>query len=123
MVKETNVIKLSSIMMNLYKVYPDLKSWNYKVLYRRDNEGFSDDSERKRWLGLRAKEIERTTQAICSFLDMGFCDSSDNPESYLKSLIKYYLVLMDAGKCNLNYQMASDDIFENYYMPETVEAS
>lgn len=121
MVKEVNVIKLSAFMRQLNTIYPDLKSWNYKVLYRRDQEGFKDESERKRWLGLRSKEIERTTQAICSFIEMGFEDKGQYPDSYFKSLIKYYIVLMDAKKYFLNYEMAADDIFENYYPAEIAE--
>lgn len=122
MVKEVSVIKLCDFMRKLNTIYPDLKSWNYRGLYRRGCEGFSEDSERKRWLGIRAKEIERTTQAICSFIEMGFEDNGKYPESYFKLLIKYYIVLMDSERFNLNYEMAADDIFENYY-PIEADAS
>ena len=109
MVKETSVIKLSGLMRNLYTIYPDLKSWNYKVLYKRDND-FEDEASKKRWFSIRSKEIEKTTQAIISFMEMDFDESIG--DGYLKLLIKYYLVLMDAKKYNLNFQMANDDIFE-----------
>ena len=112
MVKETSVIKLSVIMKQLDSMYPDLKSWNYKVLYRRDPIGFSDDGARKKWLAVRAREIEKTTQAIISFIEMGFEDRGQYPDSYFKRLIKYYLVLMDAQKYDLNFLMAADEIFE-----------
>jgi hypothetical protein len=111
MVKETSVIKLSAIMRKLETMYPDLKSWNYKVLYRRDKE-FEDESAKRKWLALRAREIEKTTQAITSFIEMGFEDSGQYPDSYFKRLIKYYLVLMDAQKYDLNFMMAGDEIFE-----------
>ena len=111
MVKETSVIKLSAIMRVLDTMYPDLKSWNYKVLYRRD-KGFEDESAKRKWLALRAREIEKTTQAITSFIEMGLEDRGQYPDSYFKRLIKYYLVLMDAQKYDLNYMMAADEIFE-----------
>lgn len=112
MVKETSVVKLSAIMRSLYEIYPDLKDWNYKKLYRRDREDFCDEAAKKRWLAIRAREIEKTTQAITSFIEMGFDERGALPDAYLKKLIKYYLVLMDASKYNLNFQMANDDIFE-----------
>ena len=112
MVKETSVVKLSAIMRSLYKIYPDLEDWDYQELYRRDKEGFDDETCKKRWLAIRAREIEKTTQAITSFIEMGFDERGALPDAYLKKLIKYYLVLMDAQKYNLNFQMANDDIFE-----------
>lgn len=112
MVKETSVIKLSAIMRSLEKIYPDLMDWNYQELYRRDQDGFSDEACKKRWLAIRAREIEKTTQAITSFIEMGFDERGTLPDAYLKRLIKYYLVLMDALKYNLNFQMANDEIFE-----------
>lgn len=112
MVKETSVAKLSVIMRKLDTIYPDLKSWNYRVMYRRDPVGFEDDAARKKWLAVRAREIEKTTQAIISFIEMGFEDNGECPDAYFKKLIKYYIVLMDANKYDLNYLMAGDDIFE-----------
>lgn len=120
MVKETSVIRLSSLMRNLYTIYPDLKNWNYKGLYKRDTD-FEDEICKKRWLALRSREIEKTTQAIISFIDMNI--EGNVGDSYLKLLIKYYIVLMDAKKYNLNYQMANDDIFEpeGYDLEGTLE--
>lgn len=112
MVKETSVIKLSDIVWRLYERYPDLKDWNYQELYKSDALKNNSMDERKRWLGRRAKEIERTTQAIISFIEMGFEDRGQFPDSYLKRLIKYYLVLMDADKYTLNFDLANDEIFE-----------
>lgn len=112
MVKETSVVKLSAIMRSLYEIFPDLKDWDYQKLYQRDQDGFEDETCKKRWLAIRAREIEKTTQAITSFIEMGFDEKGTFPDAYLKKLIKYYLVLMDAQKYNLNFQMANDDIFE-----------
>jgi len=111
MVRETSVIKLCAAMRNLDIMYPDLKTWNYKVIYKRSPEGFEDDGDKKKWLAIRAREIEKTTGAIVSYIEMGFKDRGQYPDSYFKRLIKYFLVLMDAQKYDLNYMMASDDIF------------
>ena len=70
MVKETSVIKLSAIMMRLETMYPDLKAWNYKVIYKRNSEVFEDEGDKRKWLAIRAREIEKTTGAIVSFIEM-----------------------------------------------------
>ena len=114
MVRETSVMKLSGIMRNLEVIYPDLKDKDFKAEYGRGDDFLLDEVTRKRYLGLRAKEIEKTTDAIVSFLEMGLINDPEGyPDGYLKKLIEYYLVLMDAVKQNLDFRTAYDDIFDS----------
>ena len=114
MVRETSVMKLSELMLGLYDVYPELKDKKYIELYG-SGITFNDENMRKRFLGSRAKEIEKTTDAIISFMDMGdtVYDSDGSMNEYFKKLITYYMVLMDAVKHNLDFKTAYDDIFDS----------
>ena len=114
MVRETSVVKLCGIMRNLEVIYPDLKGRDFKAEYGRGDDFLSDEATRKKYLGLRAKEIEKTTDAIVSFLEMGLINDPEGyPDGYLKKLIEYYLVLMDSIKLNLDFRTAYDDIFDS----------
>ena len=115
MVRETSVIKLSAIMRGLDVIYPDLKDWSNSTKEYYGMEPFDDEIAKKKWLGTRAKEIEKTTDAIISFIEMDISN-----DEYLKKLIMYYLVLMDAVKLNLNFKIAYDDIFNEPVIVETV---
>ena len=115
MVRETSVIKLSAIMRGLDVIYPDLKDWDKQAKEYYGMEPFDDEIAKKKWLGTRAKEIEKTTDAIVSFIEMDISN-----DEYLKKLIMYYLVLMDAVKLNLNFKVAYDDIFNEPVIGETV---
>ena len=115
MVRETSVIKLSAIMRGLDAIYPDLKDWDKRAKEYYDMEPFDDEIAKKKWLGVRAKEIEKTTDAIVSFIEMDISN-----DEYLKKLIMYYLVLMDAAKLNLDFKVAYDDIFNEPVIWETI---
>ena len=114
MVRETGVMKLSELMLNLYDIYPDLKDKGYIRIYG-SGVNFNDESIKKKFLGARAKEIEKTTDAIISFIDMGLIvyDSDGSRNRYFRKLITYYMVLMDAVKYNLDFKTAYDDIFDS----------
>ncbi len=112
MVRESSVMKLSNVMVNLYKIYPDLEKWNYKELFKRKEEGFADSVDERTFRSNRKAETMKTTNAICSFIEMGFDERGEFPDGYFKKLIMYYLVLMDAMKHNLDFEAANKVIFE-----------
>lgn len=112
MVREQTVIKFSEELLKLYEIYPELKDWDYVSKYRMKDDCFVDPEYYRNFRYNRNREIERTTSAIFSFIEMDFEATGPVGKEYLKCLIMYYLVLMDALKCKLDFVVASDEIFE-----------
>ena len=100
--------RFGSLQMSLYDIYPELKNWNYRELYKRtrpidtNQNGVSSFSFRRRG------ELNKIVNFITSYLDMDF---DIRAKVFVKSIM-YYQVLLDAERYCLDFEIASDELFK-----------
>lgn len=100
--------RFGSLQMSLWDIYPELRNWNYRELYKRTRPIDTNQTGVSSFSFRRRGELNKIVNFITSYLDMDFNIRAE----VFKAAIKYYLVLLDAERYKLDFEIASDELFE-----------